>query len=645
MALVFSGAGQLPGVLPFLVLVLLAALMVSRAGNSPGRRFRWLFILTLSIPFLCLLTLIPLPDGVAGARRARHFQRARTFCSALADVGVDTLAGDGWTLADASLVRRAIQAVTGSGQLEFEASGGSTEGDRNRVAEATWQPRARPVPARLTLNRAGTVRTLIMICGAWACFWYVGQSTTEQKRRLLLILLLGGTAVAVAGILGRLLFPQGKTSLWLLSVEHGRPMGPFVNRNHFALFCAMLIPVAVSFAAGGVGRSRGGRGLLFGARCSFSRLLALSCTCILAAGVVVSLSRSGVLVLGSAGLVITALLLRQRWFSGFVAVALVVALVAGMRYLPMDEFHDRIETLRDPLETESAQTRLQVWGDSLRIWRDFPVAGCGTDAFRVVYPMYKSSTARKGAIHAENEYVQILADNGLLGALMAVCLGVALFRGTLWGNGNDESGQRRALRDIALSVVIAVAVHAFFDFGVRMPLNCFMFATILGCALPLSEHGDASGNSKAKGMFPGPRIAAALLFVILAPIVNVHWLAAWNLDRFRVLAHCEVPTLTRSLAWAPTYWHTWNETGRRALTISRAMVQNGDERAGAMADLGIHSVWIAAFLNASDFRVWMAAAQVSHETGDLEAADAAARRVISLKPYRKKQVAEYLLDD
>ncbi len=652
LALVLSGAGQAAGVLPAVALLGLAWLALL-TRPQPSMRSLPLIVVGLALFCTLLLTLVPLPVDLLGNLRAGFFHRGGQVFEAFAQLGVDTLAGDGQTMVDETLWRRGWRLLSGvEGQpTQVDVDPGPVEELPAEIAEQ-WRPRARHGGGRLTLNRSGTIRTLFLLAGCWVFFWATAGASGRQRRRLLSILVLGGAGVAMLGMLGKLVFPQGKMVLWLLEVDHGQPIGPFVNRNHFAFFCALLVPTAMALLVSpGSPREAGrrpGRWRQWGGGMAM-RLALMGSVAVLAAGVAVSLSRSGLLVLVAGLTTWVVLMLKDKRLAGGLALLLAVGVGAGLRYLPMEEFHDRMATLREPLATDSAQTRFQVWGDCVRMWRAFPVFGCGADALRVVYPFYKQSPSRKGAIHAENEYFQLLADNGLVGMVLLGLLAVAFcwWAGRQSAAAGDDTTQVD-LRRIAVATAVAAGVHAGFDFGLRMPLNAFLLAAILGCGGPSGQVADAShepgDDSRTATTGSAVRLVSGLVLLVLLPLLNVGWLAAWRLDRYQVLQRAEIPTLTKAIQWAPTYWVAWHETGRRSLAIANLMQAKGDERAAEMARMGDFCLWYAAELNPTDYRVWSTAAESAWQAGDRQRANQAARRVVALRPYLSGAMSRYFDD-
>ena len=129
------------------------------------------------------------------------------------------------------------------------------------------------------------------------------------------------------------------------------------------------------------------------------------------------------------------------------------------------------------------------------------------------------------------------------------------------------------------------------------------------------------------------------------PFTNLFWLAGWEMDEYTALEKCNLPTLTKACGWTPTYWHPWYEAGRRCLQLSTSMQATNDPRQQMFAEMGRGCIDVAAFLNSSDYRMWISAARVAWEQGDYIAADEAAKKVLKLRPYKKDDVKIFLNDN
>jgi tetratricopeptide (TPR) repeat protein len=123
------------------------------------------------------------------------------------------------------------------------------------------------------------------------------------------------------------------------------------------------------------------------------------------------------------------------------------------------------------------------------------------------------------AAWAHNEYLQLLAETGLLG--LAVCLLILEAGRRAWLRAwrrQEAGGQRRVL--LISGGLLAVAVHALVSFPFHLPATSLALAVLLGALLAGSPAGGLSGSS-ARGSGPQARILAAsgvgfgLLFMVV----------------------------------------------------------------------------------------------------------------------------------
>jgi O-antigen ligase len=106
---------------------------------------------------------------------------------------------------------------------------------------------------------------------------------------------------------------------------------------------------------------------------------------------------------------------------------------------------------------------------------DHPVLGAGLGTLQVIFPKYE--TLYDGTIvnHAHNDYVEVLAETGAIGALICACF-LILLLGDAW---KCTSGAKNttdlALHIGALSACCALLAHSFVDFNLHIPSNALLF--------------------------------------------------------------------------------------------------------------------------------------------------------------------------
>ena len=127
-------------------------------------------------------------------------------------------------------------------------------------------------------------------------------------------------------------------------------------------------------------------------------------------------------------------------------VLVVIVAVAGLMALSHPAVGLRAESLTlDPADT--AASRMFIWRSALRMWRAHPILGTGVGVFNAAYSAYRPAGVRAtyavlripGSAH--NDYIQILAETGLAGAVLLVLASAWVLRalGRRYLTGDAES--------------------------------------------------------------------------------------------------------------------------------------------------------------------------------------------------------------
>ena len=284
---------------------------------------------------------------------------------------------------------------------------------------------------------------------------------SSSLRGLVWFLMSLGFVVSIFGILQHLTF-NGKL-YWFREMRYGGyPFGPYVNRNHFAGFAELLIPLAlVPLVLGRVRRER-----LF-----FVALLALVPTVAL----FLSASRAGIISFAVELVVLFLLLLLRRIRTKHMLVGGVVVLcsVLAVSWIGVQQVLDRFANYQtlDVTTGKRAAMRLDTW----HIFLDHPIIGTGLGTLQMVFPPYDTLYDNKIVNHAHNDYLELLAEAGILGALCgAGFLGVLLLE-SLKGLENLQSSFNSALNLAGLMGCCGILVHSLVDFNLHIPANALLF--------------------------------------------------------------------------------------------------------------------------------------------------------------------------
>ena len=241
------------------------------------------------------------------------------------------------------------------------------------------------------------------------------------------------------------------------------PFGPYVNRNHFAGFAELVFPFAlVPLALGRVRRERRAVVALF----AVMPIVALF----------LSASRGGIVSFCvQLALLAYLLLLRRRGLGKHLlgAAAVLLAALLMVTWLGVGQILRRFSSFQSLEVTEGkrAAMRRGAW----HMFLDHPVAGTGLGTFQIVYPYYETLYDGKIVNHAHNDYLEALAETGVLGGLCYAWFLVALVIKSLSRVRENDFSFVGALQ---LSGIVACAgflVHALVDFNFHIPSNLWLF--------------------------------------------------------------------------------------------------------------------------------------------------------------------------
>jgi O-antigen ligase len=311
----------------------------------------------------------------------------------------------------------------------------------------------------------------------------------EDRERLSWLrdfLIFFGLAVAVFGLLQH--FTWNGKYYWVFepSVPPPSPFGPFVNHNHFAGYMEMIVPIPVAMVL--TRAVRGERALFYGFAAA-----------IMGVATIVSLSRGGMISLIS-GLMFVVILgfrpsRREQFSAGprfplllsrLAATAVIILIIgAGVWWVGADSVISRVEKIDLSIEGSSAdprretfyQSRGWIWRDTIAMIRDHWVAGVGLGAYPTVYPIYNERNGSLSVNQAHNDYLQIVADCGIIGAIAAVCFVVLVSRDIRRSLGHRD----RKSSALALGCgggIFAMLVHSLFDFNLQLPSNALLFIVL-----------------------------------------------------------------------------------------------------------------------------------------------------------------------
>ncbi len=262
--------------------------------------------------------------------------------------------------------------------------------------------------------------------------------------------------------------------------------GTYVNRNHFAGLLELALPLAIMWAIAILykAKKRGGE---VPARAAIRSSMLLAIAAGLLTMVMASLSRMG-FIASLAGIAVAAfgwLLLRRekdhastpkwRWLIPIVLPLGVFALFSTNAMVL------RFADTPGPGEM-TADGRMQIWTEAIRLIGAYKWTGTGLGTFEQgLYPI-RHLAPDFTFDFAHNDYLQILAELGLIGGLLAIALALRV----LWKPISvilESNSRHRALAVGLVGALLAIGLHSLVDFNLYIPANALAVAWLAGLAV------------------------------------------------------------------------------------------------------------------------------------------------------------------
>src|SRR6266849_973120 len=265
-------------------------------------------------------------------------------------------------------------------------------------------------------------------------------------------------------------------------MPQSQAFGPFINRHHFAGYMelTMALPLGLIFS-NAVEREK--------------KFIYMFAAALMAVALVMTNSRGGIVSLVAELLFLVSLMgigrrhskkrrekrhrLRSAAARAGLALTMVIVLFGSVALLGGEEALSR---LVGSVNADDPTTgRAHFWSVTVDIIKNHPVIGTGRGAFGVVYTGYDTRNGLYRLEQAHNDYLQVLSDGGIVGAVLGLVFLVALFR---MGFARRESRDdfRRGVATGALAGCFAVLVHSFFDFTLHTTSNSLLFLVLAALA-------------------------------------------------------------------------------------------------------------------------------------------------------------------
>lgn len=299
--------------------------------------------------------------------------------------------------------------------------------------------------------------------------------SASRLRKMTTLITIFGFAFAFFAILQAVLSPTKIYGIY--EVEYAKPFGSFVNRHNFAAYIEMTIAVPL--------------GLLFvGAVQRDKRLIYLTAIGLMGVALILSGSRGGLIALLAEVVFILILTNKTKGSSKLVikiglAVLLLAVIIGGAIMIGGESSLTRFA--ETAVSNDITTNRTHIWNITLQIIKNNLPFGAGIGAFAAAYTPYDTMNGIERVEQAHNDYLQILADAGIIGLILAGFFIYRLFRTGLQ-NVKTENLFRRGVAVGAFAGCFAILVHSLFDFVLHTTAITFLFLTLASLVVVSGRH-------------------------------------------------------------------------------------------------------------------------------------------------------------
>src|SRR4051812_3721407 len=457
----------------FLILALLAW-----GALAFGAEYSWayapLVVLALTVGFLGLLT----------SRGVRLSSR-----SVVVALGVILVAATVTTIPLPPRVTAAVSHASGLANYDQLYATATMQPDARAAAQAVTTPRTLSIaPRRTLLGLVFVTAFAFLFAGCLRGISAVGPRWIARG-----ILALGVIAALLELIQNTLGTPVVYGFWYPPQLKYHA--APFINRNHTAGWLAMALSLSIGHFAGLITSALRRvkpdwrhRLLWLSSSDASETLVTGFAIAVMAIAIIATASRSGAASLAMAVIVLgwwTARTLRSGGSKAVVFALLVAAVLAAVSLGGVEVLAGRLRGTPSSM----LDGRLGIWQDTLRIARDFPIAGTGLNTYGIAMLHYQTVNDGSQYIESHNDYLQIISEGGLLlGVPILIALG--FFIREIRRRFREAADDTRTywLRAGAVTGLCAIAVQEVSDFTLQMPGAAVLFVVLAAIAIHRPDH-------------------------------------------------------------------------------------------------------------------------------------------------------------
>lgn len=282
----------------------------------------------------------------------------------------------------------------------------------------------------------------------------------------------------------------------------------------------------------------------------------------------------------------------------------------------------------DPVRLVSANSgnRWSWWKEAAGAWSDDPITGWGAGSFELLHLRYRHD--QLPVTQAHSMPMQLLAETGLIGLLLAYGAVLALLAAAIARTRATESGRRRDLAIALLAGAAAWLVHGFYDWDFVIPAVTAPVLLGLGLLAGTALPAEPAADEPAYGARAALVGVGTLLAVAAIVSAGLPWLADRKAEHAAAAAGARTPEALEDAAAEADLAARLNPLSVRPLYVAATIAAARGRLLEARADL-----LEAVDRTPDDPQAWGRLALLALQLADHRGFALATRRQFALDPH------------
>jgi tetratricopeptide (TPR) repeat protein len=203
---------------------------------------------------------------------------------------------------------------------------------------------------------------------------------------------------------------------------------------------------------------------------------------------------------------------------GLLFAATIIVILYAVGWFGWKPIFERFQNIRN-VQGEITELRLDIWKDSLKIIKDFPLTGTGFGSYISIYPSYKTIDSEGIADHAHNDYIELLTNGGAISMILLLWFTTVVVARSYQVFQRRKDPYSLFLYSGILTGIFSILLHGVTDFNLQIGANGLYLFFMLGMAVSASHtrvHEDGQNTLlRAETDFPAKRFAPAVSGALL----------------------------------------------------------------------------------------------------------------------------------